>query len=144
MLSDKFIALGEKYNTIREHVAAPYMRKSFNLPAVPEKAEITVCGLGFYVLWINGENITKGALAPYMSNPDQVMYYDRYDVTDKLNKGENVIGLMLGNGMQNADTHVWDFDKNAFRSVRDCSRQKCFSCSRWSVKEDTFRRINSE
>lgn len=29
MLSDKFIALGEKYNTIREHVAAPYMRKSF-------------------------------------------------------------------------------------------------------------------
>lgn len=117
MLSDKFIALGEKYNTIREHVAAPYMRKSFFLSSVPQKAEITVCGLGFYVLWINGENITKGALAPYISNPDQIMYYDRYDVTDKLNKGENVIGLMLGNGMQNADTHVWDFDKNAFRSA---------------------------
>lgn len=116
MLSDKFISMGEKYNTIRDHVAAPYMRKSFNLSAIPEKAEITVCGLGFYVLWINGENITKGALAPYMSNPDQVMYYDRYDVTEKLKRDENVIGLMLGNGMQNADTHVWDFHKNAFRS----------------------------
>lgn len=117
MLSDKFVALTEEYNTIGRHVAAPLFRKSFTLSSVPKKAEITICGLGFYVLWVNGKNITKGALSPYISNPDDMLYYDAYDVAQYLTPGENVIGVMLGNGMQNCNTRVWDFHKNPFRSA---------------------------
>ncbi len=90
ILSDKFYSFTKEYNTIRDHVAAPMLRKSFTLGPVPEKAEITIAGLGFYVLFVNGKNITKGALAPYISNPDQIIYYDNYDVTQYLTPGENV------------------------------------------------------
>lgn len=117
LLSDKFYSCTKEYNTIHYHVAAPMLRKSFTLGSVPKKAEITVTGLGFYVLFVNGKNITKGALAPYISNPDQVIYYDNYDVAEYLTEGENVVGLLLGNGMQDEDTRMWDFYKNAFRSA---------------------------
>ncbi len=64
------------------------------------------------------ENITKGRLTPYITNPDQALYYDDYNVTEMLVDGENVIGVWLGNGMQNNPYgDVWDFDKAAFRSA---------------------------
>ena len=73
--------------------------------------------MGFYRLWVNGADITKGLLAPYISNSDHIVYYDNYDVADYLREGENVIGVMLGNGMQDcAGGEIWDFDKADFRS----------------------------
>ncbi len=110
--SDSFIKANDALCEFDHHVPAPYFRKSFTLPFLPEKAEITVTGLGFYELYINGENVTKGPLAPYISNPDDICYYDSYDVTAHLTEGENVIGILLGNGMRNAiGGFIWDFEK---------------------------------
>lgn len=39
---------------------------------------------GFYKFFVNGKDITKGELAPYISNPDELVYYDRYDVSECL------------------------------------------------------------
>ena len=112
ILSDKFIKAGEKFCDMNEFVQAPYFRKSISLEEAPEKAEITICGLGFYELYINGKNITKSPLSPYISNPEHVLYYDSYDVSDLFNAGENVIGVLLGNGMRNPyGGFMWDFDK---------------------------------
>lgn len=114
--SNKFIKAYDEMCSFDNHVSAPYFRKTFELDFLPENAEITVCGLGFYELYINGENITKGPLAPYISNPDHICYYDNYDISHKLKKGKNVIGILLGNGMRNAfGGFVWDFDKASFR-----------------------------
>ncbi len=114
----KFIAAGRVYNTYEKHIPAPYLRKSFNFPKKAEKAEITVSGLGFYRLFVNGKEITKGYLAPYISNSDDLVYFDKYDVTDLLSEGENVIGAILGNGMQNCPGGgVWDFHIAKFRSA---------------------------
>ena len=66
-----------------------------------QSAEIEICGLGFYHLYINGKKITKGELAPYISNPDQLCYYDTYDILPYISEGENVIGIILGNGYYN-------------------------------------------
>ena len=79
--SKNFIKAGDKLCTFEEFVAAPYFRKKFKLEFKPENAEITICGLGFYELYINGVNVTKGPLAPYISNPDDICYYDNYDIT---------------------------------------------------------------
>ena len=46
------------------YVPAPYLRKSFRLEVLPEKAELLICGLGFYELYVNGRRITKGLLSP--------------------------------------------------------------------------------
>ena len=114
---NKFIAATTEYTTQEKHVNAPYFRKKFTFNK-EKTAKIRICGLGFYELYINGKNVTKGRLAPYITNPDESLYYDDYDVTEALQNGENVIGVWLGNGMQNAPYgDVWDFEKAAYRSA---------------------------
>ena len=116
--SGRFITASREMCDFDRHVPAPYIRKTFTLEMEPEQAEITVCGLGFYELYVNGRNITKGPLAPYISNPDDVCYYDRYDLTGLLKKGRNAVGVILGNGFRNAfGGFVWDFDKAACRGT---------------------------
>ena len=112
-----FIAAGTDFSTLERHVPAPCLRKSFTLEKKPDKAELLVCGLGFYELYVNGGRITKGALAPYINNHDDLIYYDQYDLSAHLTAGENVIGLVLGNGMQNAFAGWWGFHKARWRGA---------------------------
>lgn len=110
-----FIKATEKYNTLDEHVPAYYFRRAFNVEKSTD-VKITVAVCGFYELYLNGNKITRGFLSPYISNTDDYIYYDEYDVT--LNEGENVIGLWLGNGFQNnPGGYIWDFHKSPFRSA---------------------------
>lgn len=114
----KFIAATEEYCTLEKHVPAPYLRKSFTINGEVAKAEVIISGLGFYELSLNGARITKGVLAPYISAPDDVVYYDSYDITEKLTQSENVIGVILGNGLQNnPGGRSWDFDKARWRGA---------------------------
>ncbi len=110
-----FIAATTEYNTLEKAVPAPYLRKSF-ICENECKGNLKIAACGFYELYINGKRITKGYLAPYISNTDDYIYYDEYEVS--LLKGENVIGLLLGNGLQNnPGGYIWDFDKAPFRSA---------------------------
>lgn len=86
----QFIKASEQFNTFEKNVPAPYIRKSFICDeTVKGKIKIATCG--FYELFFNGERITKGFLAPYISNTDDYIYYDEYDVS--LDRGENVLCL---------------------------------------------------
>lgn len=96
-----FKAAGKQFSDYERGVPAPYMRGSFYLAAKPENAEITITAFGFYDLYINGVRITKGILAPYISNPEQVVVYDSYNIAPYLREGKNVVGLILGNGFTN-------------------------------------------
>ena len=118
IFSQKFISFSRKTCTLNDWVAAPYMRRDFSLVSLPERAELTVCALGFYELFVNGKKITKGHLSPYIVNPEQVLPYDTYDVTSLLCEGKNVVAFILGNGMQNGfGGFIWDFDKTSFLSA---------------------------
>lgn len=117
-MSNSFIKANDLMCDYDNHVPAPYFRKEFDLDFKPDTAEITLCGLGFYELYINGINITKGPLAPYISNPDDICYYDNYDIARLINKGKNVVGILLGNGFRNPfGGDVWDFDKAPHRGA---------------------------
>ena len=110
-----FIRASEAYNTFEHHVPAPYLRRAFQVDH-EAKANVIITALGFYELYLNGERITKGRLAPYISNPDDLVYYDTYEVT--LRAGKNVLGVWLGNGFtNNPGGHIWDFDTAAFRAA---------------------------
>lgn len=116
MFSRKFICAGDGVCDYETPVAAPLFRKSFTLDNIPESAGFTLCGLGLYELYVNGNRITKGALAPYINNPDDLLYYDEYNIKPYLNVGENVIGIMLGNGFFNCFGGVeWDFHTAPWR-----------------------------
>lgn len=114
--SKKFVCECKEYSTYKTHVNAPIFRKEIEVSKKAECAELTICGLGLYELFVNGQKITKGRLAPYISNPDHLLYYDYYDLQPYLRDGANAIGIMLGDGFLNAKCHVWDFDKNIFTS----------------------------
>ena len=117
MLSDKFISATKEFTTEHQGVPAPYIRKTFEVSNF-KNAEIYVCGLGFYEFYVNGKEITKGKLAPYISNPDQVVYYDRYDLTNLIKQGKNAFGFLLGNGfLNNPGGKGWLFDQGSFRSA---------------------------
>ena len=117
MLSERFISAGYGMCNMYDFVPSPYLRRSFTLPAAPDAAQITLSALGFYELFVNGNRITRGLLSPFISNSDDLVYYDRYDLTPYLTEGENVIGLQLGNGMQNCfGGYVWCFDGASFRT----------------------------
>lgn len=117
-MRNHFIHAEATYSTIEKQVPAPYFRRTFRVENEVMEAMIQICGLGFYELHVNGFNITKGHLAPYRSNHDDYLYYDEYDITKYIKEGQNVIAILLGNGMQNAwGGRVWDFDKASWRSA---------------------------
>ena len=118
LLSKNFIAATREYSEYWSHIPAPYLRKNIEIKSEIEKAKITICGLGFYELFINGQKITKGLLAPYISNPDDILYYDEYDLKELLLNGKNTVAIMLGNGMLNCPGGtVWDFQLTDYRSA---------------------------
>ena len=118
MFSEKFICATHDYSSYTHFVPAPLFRKSFELNKMPLSCSVTVGAAGFYELFINGIKITKGALAPYISNPDHIVYYDEYNLMPYISEGKNTLGLLLGDGMQNAPGgQIWDFDIAAFRAA---------------------------
>lgn len=118
MIKYKFISATKEYSSFEKFVPAPYIRKNFEIDSAVDKATIAVCGLGFYEFYINGKRMTKGLLAPYISNPDDILYYDVYDITSELKSGKNTVAFILGNGMLNCPGGaVWDFESALFRSA---------------------------
>ncbi len=114
--SQKFASEDLERSTYERAVRAPIFRKSFTIDIEPIEAKINICGLGFYDLFVNGRKITKGYLAPYISNPDHYVYYDVYDILPELVKGENVIAVMLGDGFTNGKTNIWNLKDNSTNS----------------------------
>ena len=115
--STVFVSATREYSDFRKHVNAPYFRKEFEQKTA-KSAELTICGLGLYELFVNGKRITKGHLSPYISNPDQVLYYDHYDLLPYLQEGRNAIGIILGNGMLNCPGGTpWTLQKTPYRSA---------------------------
>ncbi|MFP4500224.1 MAG: family 78 glycoside hydrolase catalytic domain [Candidatus Hydrogenedentota bacterium] len=57
-----------------------------------------VNSLGFHEVWVNDRRIEQGPLMPAPSQFDKRSFYITHDITPYVNKGENVIGLWLGQG----------------------------------------------
>jgi len=112
MLPEKFVCASSECASYTNPVAAPLFRKSFTVEAA-KKATLTIGCTGFYDLYLNGEKITDGYLAPHISNPEEVIFYNQYDLTEKLAEGENVICVNLGNGYSNPiGGAVWEHGRN--------------------------------
>ncbi len=100
---------------------APLFRKEFNA-VKGEKAEITICGLGFFHLYINGRKVSEDLLTPNATNYSERdlsllnfplksdlsyrIYAVKYDITDYLFDGQNTLAVMLGNGYYNQNKRM--------------------------------------
>lgn len=79
-------------------LAARYLRKEFPNPNKVKRAVLYISGLGSYEAYINGQRIGEEILSPACSYYPQTTYYNVFDVSNLLAKGENTLGVILGNG----------------------------------------------
>ena len=77
---------------------APLFRKSFSLGGKVKAARLYSCGLGFHEVTINGQRVDDALMSPAESHYPVYAHYVVRDVTRLLREGENVIGVLLGNG----------------------------------------------
>lgn len=78
------------------------LRREFKTADKPiVEAVATVSGLGFYELYLNGRKIGDEVLAPLWSDYDHTVYYNVIDLTGAIEKGNNCVGVVLGNGFYN-------------------------------------------
>jgi len=79
------------------------------------RAVITICGLGYFKLYINGIRVSDDEFVPaytdYHDRPDMVLSYPlndewtyriyclKYDITKYIRDGGNIIGIKVGSGM---------------------------------------------
>jgi alpha-L-rhamnosidase len=86
---------------------AVWLRKEFEAPGRIRRATASICGLGFYELYLNGARVGNHYLDPAYTDYQKRALYVTYDVTRALRKGHNAIGVVLGNGWFNLITpHV--------------------------------------
>lgn len=99
--------------TCESGCASPVIKGSFFIEK-PGRAEITLCGLGFFRLWINGREVSEDKFVPVNSQyckrdltafeypiTDELSYRTyamRYDISKFLVGGENDIRAVLGCG----------------------------------------------
>ncbi len=99
---------------------AAYFRKLFRVSKKITSARVYIAAAGLYELSINGNSIGDHRLDPMYTRFDRRTLYVTYDVTAALQNGDNVLGVLMGNGWYNhQSTAVWNFDKAPWRA-RPC------------------------
>ncbi len=88
-------------NKLKQRSIVPLFRKLVTANKEIANATVYISGLGHYELSINGEKIGNSFLAPGWTNYNQKVLYNTYDVTPKIKKGNNAIGVIAGNGFYN-------------------------------------------
>ncbi|MCC8143396.1 MAG: alpha-L-rhamnosidase N-terminal domain-containing protein, partial [Tannerellaceae bacterium] len=76
----------------------PQFRRSFQLNKKVAEATLFITGLGHFELSLNGQKVGDHFLDPGWSNYEKTAWYVTFDMTDRLQTGENVLRVRLGNG----------------------------------------------
>ena len=95
---------------------ASFFRKRFTSNKEIKSARAYIAVAGLYELYINGNKIGEDRLNPMYTRFDRRNLYVSHDVTSQLQNGDNVIGVLLGNGWYNHQSiAVWGFDRAPWR-----------------------------
>lgn len=81
--------------------ACPRFRKEFVLERVPRRATLRIVGLGDFDARVNGHRLADTGLNQPWSQYEQTLYYREFDITARLAKGTNSVGVLLGNSFWN-------------------------------------------
>lgn len=123
-----------------EKEGAPCFRKTLTLRPGWRTVRAFVCGLGYHEFYVNGKKADSRVLEPAQTEYPKRAFYSAYDVTALVHAGDNVLGVMLGNGWYNQD-RVWGGMSYGRPTLRlrfeaeypDGSRQAVVSDSSWQV-----------
>jgi alpha-L-rhamnosidase len=102
---------------------SPFLRKEFSVKDKPQRAIIYVSALGDYELQLNGKKVGNRLLAPEWTDYNQRIQYQTYDLTNKLVKGDNAIGIILGDGWFKGNLGPFGLLHNYYGVNRRCLAQ---------------------
>ena len=103
---------------IEPDLRSSMLRKEFTATNPVQRARLYVSGLGLYEVRLNGKKVGNHVLTPAKTDYRKRVLYDVYDVTAELKKGENAIGVLLGNGWYNAPKRWWGWQMQWYGSPR--------------------------
>jgi alpha-L-rhamnosidase len=145
---------GRTFQPEHRRLPARMLRKEFSIKKDIKRATATVCGLGFFDLYLNGEKISDHWFDPGLTEYSKRCLYVTFDVTDRLNAGENAIGVILGNGRFFAPrvgvpvpTTTFGYPKlflNLHLQYDDGSSNDIVSGDGWKITTDGPIRANNE
>jgi alpha-L-rhamnosidase len=75
-----------------------YLRKSFRMEGGVARARLYITARGLYEAYLNGRRVGEDCLAPGFTPYGKRIETLTYDVTDQVQAGENVLGVVLGEG----------------------------------------------
>lgn len=93
--------LPEKDEDFYRDDPAPLFRKEFKLSGPVRNARLYISALGYYQATLNGEAVGDRHLDPLWTLPNKRVFYSVYDLSKNLAKGDNCLGVSLGNGWYN-------------------------------------------
>ena len=88
-------------NLALRRAIVPLFRKEFNINGEIKSAYLFISGLGHYKANINGRKVSDDFLSPGWTDYQKTCLYNTYDITGHLIRGENAIGVIVGNGFHN-------------------------------------------
>jgi alpha-L-rhamnosidase len=77
---------------------ALYFRNSFSIKKAVQEARAYIAGIGYYELHIDGVRVGDHVLDPAWTDYSKRVLYNTYDVGGLIRQGENVLGVIVGNG----------------------------------------------
>jgi alpha-L-rhamnosidase len=77
---------------------ASRLRHGFSVTRPVRCARLHATALGIYEPWINGAPIGDRKLAPEFTDPSRRVLYQTYDVTSLVRPGDNMLGMIVGDG----------------------------------------------
>ncbi|MET7596885.1 MULTISPECIES: family 78 glycoside hydrolase catalytic domain [unclassified Streptomyces] len=91
---------------------APLLRREFDVPKPVARARLYLSGLAYYDAELNGVRVGRQVLDPGFTDYDETVLYAVHDVTDRVRRGRNAIGVTLGRGFFGMTTpNVWNWHR---------------------------------
>lgn len=121
----------------------PRFRRGFTLPQKQIRhAFASVCGLGFYELYLNGKKTNAALLAPANTSYQKRLLFDTIDVKEFLQAGQNKIGIWLAPGYSDDYSQwgwKWECAKRAILHLaitfEDGTRQTIVTDPEWEYTD---------
>jgi alpha-L-rhamnosidase len=134
----KWISNGEKLENEIDYYKDnrnSLLRKKFSIAEDIKEAFLYIVGLGYYNVYINGTKVGKAEINTDWTNYSKCIYYDVYEVSQYLTKGDNVISVELGNGWYNPSPLTL-FGKYNLRNVLDIGEPKLIADLKINTNSD--------
>jgi alpha-L-rhamnosidase len=136
---------------------APLFRREFKVSGPVIRARLYISALGYVHTRLNGRAVNDHHLEPLWTLPNKRVFYSVHDVSKNLEKGDNCLGVTLGNGWYNPlPLRMWgrvnlrqripvgrpQFIAQLLIEYTDGSRELIVSDSTWKVAPGPILRNN--